>query len=300
MFFNATTGSAAERMAFLDPIGTGTGLITRAGKPVDYAGDLRFDDDSPDFGNPNFSDVSGGFVGIDNLQVLGYGIGTFTNDPDPFIGDSYGVGAFSDDGAVLWVDKDDNGKFERMNSLGQDELIFNDNSDHGPRVTVQQAQIPAGTHRFAAGFYEAGGNGVMDFRISRGIAPTIAADVAATPEREDYLDFKAQMKSISPLDTSIITNMKSVLQSGNFDMTNPITVSGTNNGLRGDGGVKYTNVTLPNGTAVRVGGAMSLVNPVVDGTATINFDNQIDFGIPQPATPGGNLTLLTGGPADLT
>ena len=144
------------------------GLLMCAGKAIDYAGDLRFDDDNPDVGNPNFNTISGGFVGVDNLQVLGYGMATFTDDPTN--GSSYTIGSLSDDGATMWIDLDKNGKFETLNSLNQNELVHDANSFHGPTVTLSATTIPAGTYRFATGYYEGGGNAQMDFRIARGTA----------------------------------------------------------------------------------------------------------------------------------
>ena len=265
------------------------GLLTRNdGKTVDYTGALAFDDDNPDFGHPNFNATSGNFVGVDNLAVLGYGMATFTNSPDPFIGDTYTIGTWSDDGVTFWLDLDNNGKFETMNSKGANELIHEENTDHAPQVDITNTTIPAGTYRFAAGFYEKGGNAVMDFRIARGTAAAA-----------NYDELKAGFEQIGP-SSKIMTGMSSLLRTSNNDFSaNPITVSG-NSGLRGEGAsVTYGDVTLTNGSTLTVGGAMKINNTIVDGTAQMNFDNVIDFGKLAPATAGGSFVFVKGGNATL-
>jgi hypothetical protein len=264
------------------------GLLTRGdGKTIDYAGALAFDDGNPDYGLPDFSAVSEGFVGGDNLQVLGYGMVTFTNSPDPFVGSFYTIGTWSDAGATLWIDLDNNGKFEENGAKGN-ELVHNANSFHTPRIDITDATIPAGTYRFAAGYYEGGDGGVMDFRIVRG-----------TSSAGNYNELKANFEPFGPAST-VVSKMSSILRVSNSDFTaNPITVSG-NSGLRGEGATaKYGDVRLNNGSVLTVGGAMSINNTIVDGSTRVNFDDTVDIGKLRPATAGAAFTFVKGGPAEL-
>jgi hypothetical protein len=278
-------GDPAEGGIDKAPLGL---LLKSGGKTIDYKGALAFDDDNPDYGHPNFNAVSGGHVGVDNLQVLGYGLMTFTNGGGAE-GNDYSFGAWSDDGVTLNIDLDNDGKFEPGdNGKGQDELVFTDNTFHAPqaRTTPAAVTIPPGTYRFAAGFYEGGGNAVMDFYVARG-----------TQAATNYDELKANFKQINPSDTSIISKISSILLTSNNDFTaNPISVT-ENSGLTGDGGARYGTVTISDGKSLSVGGQMSIDNTVINGTARMNFQNQIDFGKIAPGTAGANFTLLKGGPA---
>ena len=92
--------------------------------------------------------------------------------------------------------------------------------------------------------------------------------------------------------------MTSILSSSSGLYTNPISAVG-NSGLTSPDGAEFANVTLTNGSNLTVSGSMTIQNTKVDGTATMTFNDAIDFGKLAPATPGGNFTFLKAGPVDI-
>jgi hypothetical protein len=283
------SGTSSE--AQVDPIDSGVGLLARGGGTrIEHNGTLSIDDDNPDFGFPNFSVLSGGAVGVDNLQVLGYGLATFTTDATN--GDVYTFGNHSDDGVVTWIDLDKDGVFEKGdNGSGKNELVMEDNTFHAPQTRFSApVTIPAGEYRVATGFYEGGGNAVMDFRVARG-----------TQTAANHDELKAKFAQMGPGDSSVITKWSSLISAVNSDFTkNPVTVTG-NSGLATEGSpTKFGDVSLANGSVLTTsGGDLTFARTIVDGSARINMNSNTDIGKLEPATAGANITLIKGGGATL-
>ena len=134
----------------------------------------------------------------DSVAALWYGEATFTTSSDPFQGDTYTFASLSDDGSTVWIDLDNDGKFESPdNGSGVNEYIVNNNGDHGDVAKAAALQVPPGTHRIALGFYENGGGATADFKFARGDVSGSIIDVATYNASTDLIPIDPTVSKIA-------------------------------------------------------------------------------------------------------
>lgn len=143
------TFDTLEGDSWLDPIGnllaarpSSTGLQRDA---IDFNGD--FVQRLPGLTTPDSFAVL--WTGWLDVRVLGMG--------------SYTFGTRSDDGSTLWLDLDNDGKFD-----GPGERIVDNNGMHPASTATGTVDLQFDMVRVAIGYYEAGGKEVMQARFGKG------------------------------------------------------------------------------------------------------------------------------------
>ncbi|MEI6809598.1 MAG: hypothetical protein WCN95_12830, partial [bacterium] len=170
----------------------------------------------------------------------------------------------SDDGSVVWVDRDQNGLFEHAGALG-DEMIVNNKGSHGVQYSYGVVNLPAGTYNVAMGFYEGGGGEYMEVRYGSG----------------SLLNNWGGMTTINPS----AAGQNGLWKSGGIGlvcMTNiPISVT-ANSSISASSGTNVAilgSLTLSNGVSLRItaGSPLGFLKTVIPaGVTAVGLNAEVD------------------------
>ncbi|MBN2474266.1 MAG: PEP-CTERM sorting domain-containing protein [Pirellulales bacterium] len=151
-WYNQPLLDEAGLNALLDPIGSGTGLLTTTpGATTVLTTGLNYQTDESNA-------RSGGVTGADDFAAVWRG--TLHIGANPLVpAGEFTLASASDDGSVVYIDLNDDGVF-----TSPDELIVDNKGLHGTQVRVGHANLAEGDYEVLAAFYERGGGDVMEVR----------------------------------------------------------------------------------------------------------------------------------------
>ncbi|MBT4225773.1 MAG: DUF2341 domain-containing protein, partial [Opitutae bacterium] len=143
----------------IDPLDSGKGFLSGSVVPVSEI--IWTANENINWNGGQINTRSGGKTGTDRLGMAWEGILVVGNGSPVNAGD-ISFGTRSDDGSVVWVDKNKNGKFDNG------EMIVNNKGGHGQQNRAGNLNLAAGQYKWGAGFYEGGGGEYVGIRWKQG------------------------------------------------------------------------------------------------------------------------------------
>ncbi len=208
----------------------------------------------------------------------------------------------SDDGSVIWIDRNHNGIYENTGDPATTELVVDNNEYQGPttrgindvRQGTPAINLPAGDYNIAIGWYEGGWTGETTAGF---ISPTLVGDptLDTQVQRDNWL---TQYHAINPSDAAqsgmwsfdnSVANLKYDALYSNSD----VTVSASSNStINVDAlSASFHNLSLGNNSTLNVTGTKaSFAATSMTGTVTIN--NSADVSTGPVGNGGGTITRL--------
>ncbi|HEV8606105.1 MAG TPA: PA14 domain-containing protein [Tepidisphaeraceae bacterium] len=284
----------AVGQATLDPIGSGGGLLTMT---PNGSGVLTTELRTSDVGQTG-SDirvVSNGIItDDDNFSVLWSGNLTVSAAN----AGQWVFGTRSDDGSVIYIDKNNNGIFEKTADPGTNELIVDNNFFQGPTSRAGGTLLAAGTYKVAIGWYEGGVTGevtagfITPVMLAAGHDPLIDAHYAninpnslGSPNVDPTLDRPSQ-NGMWSLDAPI-------KYAAEYANTTVGVAAGSNSTVDVDAtSASFGALTLGAGSTLNVtgSGGASFAGTTASGTVTINASQNVSTGV--IGNGGGVITRL--------
>ncbi|MCL4204010.1 MAG: autotransporter-associated beta strand repeat-containing protein, partial [Pirellulaceae bacterium] len=202
---------------------------------------------------------------------------------------AWSFGTNSDDGSMLWIDLDRDGVFSTTGARGN-ELIVNNNGDHGQQVREGTATFPAaGEYGVAIAFYEKTGGALIQVKFAPGagipfasqafVDPGNAAQAGRWSDGVTLNQLAEKWYNTTPADTMLAPTMRNAaVWTTGSDLGRDIIVAGTNGGTATLGGLhtagtaEFTGkVTLNKTTTLSAaaGGTLSFHTGSISGDGSL-------------------------------
>ncbi len=295
-FYNVSRGQPD----LLNPLDSGNGVLTKVPNSTELLAEAL-----------NFrNNTMQGKFGVTASDYAAIWLGSITvGGASPLPAGVISFGVNSDDGSVIYIDLNGDGRFDPST-----ELILDDNSNHGFRDRTAERNIPAGTYDFLTGFYERGGGDGLTMRFAAGSGVGYGSQTILDPTDPGQAGiWNAVTRVVQPIDltaagTKFVVNADSTFNAiTDFDALIPLLelnqgileVKVTTKGAPGT--VSFAQTEIPAGTTGTVGVDMQAPTDL----GLVNFNNNdvtfvkrgpVDWA-PQAGdlVDAGNATIEAGG-----
>jgi hypothetical protein len=257
---------------------------------------VQFGDDA---GTGDTVDIGARWGRVDTVAAGWFGEWTFSGGAAH--SNQYTFASKSDDGSAIWIDLDNDGRFEGGGRRANDgttpnEMILDNNDYQGDEAFSSLRTVPDGTYRVFLGWYEGGGGATSSFKWQRGDGSWAGNNVG------NY-DGSATLLPIDPTVNTVATSRGRsydlAADTGNASFQgNAVEVIGGNTTLEANGPSKFGAMTFTNTARVNLVGSKTTIASATTTAGTGTLNNTLGAGnltLGDIGASAGATTLLSGG-----